>query len=186
MASNITCTNTDNRYILEFIGCDLVVVQNSETIFKAKELSLCPWFDEVCDYCYCKHTIPAGGSIEVSGPLNANFLYINIEWPTTAKESQRLAGITLPNFQVQNLIPNGADFTDNGLGDYLTHTYPLQDLFMINSYWQYEEYKLYNYSDVGMIAHVLTATHCDSSADDSSDNSQPTDGSSNPTFDYQG
>jgi len=68
----------------------------------------------------------------------------------------------------------------------LTHTYPLQDLFMINSYWQYEEYKLYNYSDVDMVAHVLTATHCDSSADDSSDNSQPTDGSSNPTFDYQG
>ena len=46
---SLTCTNTDARYILEFIGCDLVVVQNSETIFKAKELSLCPWFDEISE-----------------------------------------------------------------------------------------------------------------------------------------
>ena len=103
MALPTTCTNTDMRYILEFIGCDLVVVQNSETIFKAKELSLCPWFDEVCDYCYCKHTIAAGGSIEVAGPLNANFVYFNIDWPSKAKESERLAAVTLPNFQIQNL-----------------------------------------------------------------------------------
>ncbi len=182
MASNITCSNTDNRYILEFIGCDLVVVQNSETIFKAKELSLCPWWDEVCDYCYCKHSIEAGGSIEVNGPLNANFLYIKLDWDSKAKESQRLAGITLPKFEIQSLIPNGANFVDDGLGAYLTHTYPLQDLFMINSHWQYEEYKLHNYSEFDFVAHVITATHCDSAADESSTDNTPTGGSSTPDY----
>ena len=178
--ANISCSNTDLRYILEFIGCDLVVTQNSETIFKAKELSLCPWFDEVCDYCYCKHTISAGGSIEVAGPLNANFLYVNIAWPSTAKESERLAAITLPSFTIQNLIPDGVNFTDNGLGEYLTHTYPLQDLFMINSYFPYQEYKLYNYSEYDIVAHVLTATQCDSVAESST--TQPNSGTITPDY----
>ena len=131
--TTLTCTNSDSRYILEFIGCDLVVVQNSETIFKAAGLSLCPWYDEICDYCYCKHTIAANGSISVTGPLNANFLYVKIDWPSTLKESQRLAAIQLPAFTIQNLIPNGASFTDSGLGNFDTHTYPMQDLFMLNS-----------------------------------------------------
>jgi len=178
--AKVSCTNSDTRYLLEFIGCDLVVVQNSETIFKAKELSLCPWFDEICDYCYCKHTIPAGGSIEVAGPLNANFLYVKVDWPNTAKESQRLAGITLPSFDIQNLIPNGVNFVDSGLGDYTTHTYPIQDLFMVNSYWEYEEYKLHNYSDVDMVAHVITATQCDSVA--TVEIVQPTGATSKPDY----
>jgi len=180
--AKVSCTNSDTRYLLEFIGCDLVVVQNSETIFKAKDLSLCSWFDEICDYCYCRHTIPAGGSIEVAGPLNANFLYVKVDWPTTAKESQRLAGIQLPEFNIQQLIPSGTNFTDAGLGEYLTHTYPMQDLFMINSFWEYEEYKIHNYSDVDMVAHVITATQCDSEAEEDLD--QPD--SAEVTPDYVG
>jgi len=161
MATNLTCTNSDNRFILEFIGCDLVVVQNSETVFKAKGLSLCPWFDEVCDYCYCKHTIAKNGTISVTGPLNANFLYMKIDWPSSLVESKRRAGIQLPSFGIS--ATDGV-FTDNGLGTYSAHTYPLQDLFMINSVDQYEEYKLHNYTDETMVVHVITATHCDSVA----------------------
>ena len=180
MATINACSNSDLRYILEFIGCDLVITQNSETIFKAKELSLCPWFDEVCDYCYCKHTIPAGGSIEIAGPLNANFLYAKIDWPTGALESQRLAAITLPNFQIQNLIPDGANFTDNGLGDYLTHTYPISDLLMLNSAFVYDEYKLYNYSAYPIIVNVLTATQCDTVATTIAE--QPSSGTIAPDY----
>jgi len=175
--ANVSCTNTDLRYILEFIGCDLVVTQNSETVFKAKGLSLCPWFDEVCDYCYCKHSIAAGGSIEVAGPLNANFLYVNIEWPNDAKESERLAAITLPSFTITNF--DSINFEDNGLGDYTTHTYPIQDLIMLNSRWPYEEYKLHNYSNYDIVAHVLTATHCDSMG---SDPIQPSAGTIKPDY----
>ena len=162
--AQITCTNTDPRYILEFIGCDLVVVQNSETIFKAKELSLCPWFDEVCDYCYCKHTIAANGSIEVAGPLDANFLYIKIDWPAKAKASERNAAITLPKFDMTTLLPNGMIFEDGGLGAYETHTYPIQDFIMLNSIWPYQEYKIHNYTEYDIKVHVITATHCDSQA----------------------
>ena len=181
LAKNLptTCTNSDMRYILEFIGCDLVVVQNSETMFKAKELSLCPWFDEVCDYCYCKHTIDAGGSIEVAGPLNANFLYIKIDWPSNAKASERTAGITLPNFQVADI--GGTTFTDLGLGSYVHHTYPISELLMLNSTTQYEEYKIWNYSSYPISVHVLTATHCDSVSESST--TQPSSGSS---VDYNG
>ena len=180
MATITTCSNSDLRYILEFIGCDLVITQNSETIFKAKELSLCPWFDEVCDYCYCKHTIPAGGSIEVAGPLNANFVYFKIDWPSAALESQRLAAVTLPNFTVQNLIPNGINFTDNGLGEYLTHTYPISDLLMLNSAFAYDEYKLYNYSQYDMVVNVLTATQCDTV--ETTISSQPSSGTITPDY----
>lgn len=182
MALPISCTNSDMRYILEFIGCDLVVVQNSETIFKAKELSLCPWFDEVCDYCYCKHTIEAGGSIEVAGPLDANFLYIKIDWPTYAKESERLAAITLPSFTIENLLPSGVNFEDTGLGSYTHHTYPIQDLLMLNSHWAYNEYKIYNYSEYDIQVNVLTATHCDSVAETPT----PQPGSGSITPDYVG
>jgi len=182
MATKLTCTNSDNRYILEFIGCDLVVVQNAETVFKAKELSLCPWFDEVCDYCYCKHTIPAGGSISVSGPLNANFLYLKIDWPSKAKESERLAGITLPKFNIQNLIPSGVNFTDDGLGDETNHTFPIQDLFMVNSAFQYEEYKVWNYSSHQITVNVITATQCDSAADTSDSTTQPSAGTSKADY----
>lgn len=175
---SLTCTNTDTRYILEFIGCDLVVVQNSETIFKAKELSLCPWFDEICDYCYCKHTIAANGSIEVTGPLDANFLYFNIEWPAKAKESERLASITLPKFNKTALLPNGATFTDEGLGSL---EYPIADIFMLNSAVQYEEYKINNYSEYDIKVHVLTATHCDSVAETRQE-TQPTAGTSTPDY----
>ena len=178
--ANITCSNTDSRYILEFIGCDLVITQNAETIFKAKELSLCPWFDEVCDYCYCKHSIPAGGSIEVTGPLNANFLYVKIDWPSTALESERLAAITLPAFNIQNLLPNGVNFVDGGLGEYLTHTYPLQDLLMLNSVFQYEEYKLHNYSSYDITVNVITATQCDSEGNVTP--TQPTSGTVKPDY----
>ena len=176
--SVLKCTNTDTRYILEFIGCDLVVVQNSETIFKAKELSLCPWFDEICDYCYCKHTIAANGSIEVAGPLDANFLYVHIEWPSTAKESERLASITLPKFSKTALLPNGAQFTDEGLG---TLEYPISDLLMLNSPVQYEQYKINNYSDYEIKVNVLTATHCDSVATNRATN-QPAAGTSTPDY----
>lgn len=178
--ANVTCTNSDLRYLLEFIGCDLVVTRNSETVFKALELSLCPWFDEICDYCYCKHKIPAGGSIEVAGPLNANFLYAKLEWPNEAKESERLAAITLPSFNIQNLIPGGTNFTDAGLGEYLTHTYPIQDFLMLNSVFQYEEYKLYNYSEYDVVVNVITATHCDSEGN--IEPTQPTSGTSKPDY----
>ncbi len=178
MALPISCTNSDMRYILEFIGCDLVVVQNSETIFKAKELSLCPWFDEVCDYCYCKHTIEAGGSIEVAGPLDANFLYVNIDWPSDAKESERLAGITLPSFTIADI--GGTTFTDGGLGSYSHHTYPIQDLLMLNSRFAYNEYKIYNYSSYPITVNVLTATHCDSVAE--TDTPQPSSGDIKPDY----
>ncbi len=178
--AQISCTNSDMRYILEFIGCDLVVVQNSETIFKAKELSLCPWFDEVCDYCYCKHTIAANGSIEVGGPLDANFLYLKIDWPSEAKESERLAAVTLPSFTIENLLPNGVNFTDTGLGSYTHHTYPIQDMLMLNSYTAYQEYKIYNYSPYDITVNVLTATHCDSTAEVST--SQPSSGSVSPDY----
>jgi len=180
MATNLTCTNSDNRFILEFIGCDLVVVQNSETVFKAKGLSLCPWFDEVCDYCYCKHTIAKNGTISVAGPLNANFIYMQIEWPSHLAESKRRAAIQLPKFNIINGV-----FTDQGLGKYDDHTYPLQDLFMINSVDQYEEYKLHNYSDETIVVHVITATHCDSTAGigtSGATGNYPTGGTSVPDY----
>ena len=176
MALPTSCTNSDMRYILEFIGCDLVVVQNSETIFKAKELSLCPWFDEICDYCYCKHSISANGSIEVAGPLDANFLYVKIEWPSNAKESERLASIQLPKFHKTTLLPNGAEFEDHGLG---TQEYPISDFIMLNSAVQYEQYKINNYTEYDIKVHVITATHCDSKA---SEPNQPSSGSSVPDY----
>ena len=177
--AKISCTNNDPRYILEFIGCDLVVVQNSETIFKAKELSLCPWFDEICDYCYCKHSIDANGSIEVAGPLDANFLYVKIDWPAEAKQSERQAAITLPDFQITSLIPHGAEFNDTGLGEYLTHTYPISDFIMLNSTSAYNEYKIYNYTEYDIKVHVISATYC---AADANPPAQPTGGSSKPDY----
>ena len=179
--ANLKCTNTDTRYILEFIGCDLVVVQNSETVFKAKELSLCPFMDEICDYCYCKHTVAANGSIEVAGPLDANFLYINIEWPAGVKESEKNAAITLPKFNVTELLPHGADFTDQGLGSYGTHTYPIAELLMLNSKWAYQEYKIHNYTTYDIKVNVLTATHCDTIAESREDD-QPDTGTSTPDY----
>ncbi len=178
---NVKCTNTDMRYILEFIGCDLVVVQNSETIFKAKELSLCPWFDEICDYCYCKHTVKANGSIEVAGPLDANFLYINIEWPAGVKETEKNAAITLPNFEIMQLLPNGADFEDKGLGSFSHQTYPISEILMLNSKWAYNEYKIHNFTEYDIKVHVLTATHCDSLQAEA-EKDQPTSGTSKPDY----
>lgn len=140
------CSSTDNRYIVRFINCDLVVVQNSETIFKTKELSLCSWFDETKDYSYYKHTIDSGGSLTVSDFKDFNLFYFKITWPSDALESEKNIILTLQNSELA----------------YTNQTYPIKNVLMLDSIYPYTEYQIQNTSDHQVEINILCATHFNS------------------------
>lgn len=146
--------NLDTRKILKLVDNNLIIAQGRNMLLNAMGTSLSTWYQIIDSYGYQSVQLNPGATADFN--LDANFIFIKVDWPTTSPVSSKVVELLLP--MVSGSIGSIIPFPIGGTGaTYSFVDIPIKDVFMINSISNFPEIKLNNISDQTCSVNILCA-----------------------------